>query len=110
MCSKGWPAHNCIFTDLTPVPFEMMELCLHVQVSCSLDSSLVLTAADQGSHVLTFGNNSLGQLGRRKEQHFACSAEDWVVREATGKPLRACSIAAGLSHNIAVLRSGQVLF
>ena len=87
-----------------------MKLCLHVQVSCSLDSSLVLTAADQGSHVLSFGENSLGQLGRMEEQHVACSAEDWVVREATGKPLRARSIAAGLSHNMAVLTSGQVLF
>ena len=60
--------------------------------------------------MLTFGDNSLGQLGRREHQHLACSAEDWVVREATGKPLKACSIAAGLSHNLAVLTSGQVLF
>ena len=86
-----------------------MEHCIYVQVSCSLDSSLVLTAADQGSRVLTFGDNSLGQLGRRKQQHSACSAEDWVVCEATGKPLRARGIAAGLSHNLAVLTSGQVL-
>ena len=60
--------------------------------------------------MLTFGDNSLGQLGRREQQHGACSAEDWVVRKATGKPLSACSIAAGLSHKMAVLKSGQVIF
>ena len=86
-----------------------MKHCICVQVSCSLDSSLVLTAADQGGHVLAFGDNSLGQLGRSECPHGAGSAEDWAVCEATSKPLSACSIAAGLSHNIAVLTSGQVL-
>ena len=108
MCSQGWPAMAASSGTL-PMSVKVMEHRIHVQVSCSLDSSIVLTTADQGSHVLTFGDNSLGQLGRGNHQRLACSADDWVVREASGKPLSARSIAAGLSHNMAVLASGQVL-
>ena len=81
-----------------------------MQVSCSLDSSLVLTAADGGSHILTFGDNSLGQLGR-EDLHFEQDARDlhaWMIRGADSKPMCATHITAGLSHSMAVLCSGQV--
>ena len=87
--------------------------CGDLQVSCSLDSSLVLTAADEGSQVLTFGDNSLGQLGRaadRDEGQNRSSAPLWAVCDAADKPLSALSITAGLSHCIAVLASGRVTF
>ena len=81
-----------------------------LQIECSLDSSLVLTAANAGGHILTFGDNSLGQLGR-ENLHLDQGAEDahaWMLHGADHKPVRATRIAAGLSHSMAVLCSGQV--
>ena len=81
-----------------------------LQVTCSLDSSSVLAASDAGNRILTFGDNSLGQLGREDlhVEHGARDANAWVLHGQNGKPLCATSITAGLSHSMAVLCSGQV--
>ena len=80
-----------------------------LQVRCSLDSSTVLTSADAGNHILTFGDNSLGQLGRDSLNHQGGKdANLWVLHGTDGEPLCATSITAGLSQSMAVLCSGQV--
>ena len=81
---------------------ECDQPCL-LQVCCSLDSSLVL--AKDGT-LYTFGDNSLGQLGRPSYPEHA--PEDWVVRDKAGAPLRFERVAAGLGHCLAVTLDGKV--
>ena len=73
------------------------------QVCCSLDSSLIL-AKDGTLH--TFGDNSLGQLGRPSLPEHG--PEDWLMRDAAGTPLRFKHVAAGLGHCLAVTLDGKV--
>lgn len=104
MClNPGHVSQRCV-PGLQTIP------CTPLQISCSLDSSLVLTTADQGGQVLTFGDNSLSQLGR-EDVHADQSPSDadaWALIDSDKKPLSALHITAGLSHAMAVLCSGQV--
>ncbi len=93
-----------MYTGLQTIP------CTPLQISCSLDSSLVLTTADQGAQVLTFGDNSLRQLGRGDvhANQNPIAVDAWALFDSDKKPLSALHITAGLSHAMAVLCSGQV--
>lgn len=107
-CNRLMHHSVCCMDAAKPAGTSGDSSCL--QVNCSLDSSLVLTATREGSQILTFGDNSLGQLGQ-KEQHTERSKagpHDWAVCGTDNKPLSALSITAGLSHCMAVLSSGQV--
>ncbi len=53
----------------------------------------------------TFGDNSLGQLGRSScAEHCP---EDWIVRGDAGTPLKFERVASGLGHCLAVTQDGQ---
>ncbi len=59
---------------------------------------------------MTFGDNSLGQLGR-EDLHVDQGTRDadaWMLHGSDGKRLCATSLTAGLSHSMAVLCSGRV--
>lgn len=59
--------------------------------------------------IFSFGDNSLGQLGRPGSQQAAPGPDGWIMRGADGQPLKAHSVAAGLGHCLAVTHDGQVL-
>jgi len=101
---ETWSCESTVYTGLQTIP------CTPLQISCSLDSSLVLTTADQGAQVLTFGDNSLRQLGREDvhANQSPIAADAWALFDSDKKPLSALHITAGLSHAMAVLCSGQV--
>ncbi|KAK9915182.1 hypothetical protein WJX75_005773 [Coccomyxa subellipsoidea] len=92
---------SCVWSPQKVIALEGIQA---KQVCCSLDSSLVL-AKDGTLH--TFGDNSLGQLGRPSLPEHG--PEDWVVRDAAGTPLRFKHVAAGLAHCLAVTLDGKVL-
>lgn len=81
--------------------WSAISTCL-LQVCCSLDSSMVL--AEDGT-LYTFGDNSLGQLGRPSRPEHG--PEDWIVRGDAGAPLKFERVAAGLGHCLAVTQDGQ---
>ena len=57
-----------------------------MQIASGMDSSL---AVESGSgRLFSFGDGSLGQLGRPADQAGRRQAEDWVVRDAEGAPLQ----------------------
>jgi alpha-tubulin suppressor-like RCC1 family protein len=56
-----------------------------MQIASGLDFSL---AVESGSgRLFSFGDNSLGQLGRPAATASSQCAEDWLVRDAEGVPL-----------------------
>lgn len=67
-----------------------------------------MVVAEDG-RLFSFGDNSLAQLGRCvPDQAAERSAEDWLVKDADGAPLLVTSVAAGLSHCMAVAKGGEV--
>ena len=66
-----------------------------------------MVVAEDG-RLFSFGDNSLAQLGRAPGQAAERSAEDWLVKDASGAPLLVTTVAAGLNHCMAVTGSGEV--
>ncbi len=64
-----------------------------------------MVLAEDGT-LYTFGDNSLGQLGRPSRPEHC--PEDWIVRGDAGAPLKLERVAAGLGHCLAVTQDGQV--
>lgn len=85
-------------------------------VSCGLDHTLIMT---QDGNLLSFGDNSLGQLGRavRPEgEHTqpadvsACLVRGPSIQGKRGalKELKFKKVAAGLGHNLGIMNDGSV--
>jgi alpha-tubulin suppressor-like RCC1 family protein len=79
--------------------------------ACGFDHTLLLL---QDGALLSFGDDSLGQLGRagRAEGEAAAPADalSWQVRAPAegGGEARFCAVAAGLGHSLAVATDGEV--
>lgn len=56
----------------------------------------------------SFGDNTLGQLGRRQSHERPRELDDWLVCDSKDLPLRVSQVAAGLAHNLALTVDGHV--
>lgn len=77
------------------------------KVACGLDHTLVACA---DGRLISFGDNSLQQLGRPVGSYAAGdqAADEWVVCDGAGAPLQVVDVACGLAHSLAITRDHQV--
>ncbi|KAL4419081.1 hypothetical protein ABPG77_002222 [Micractinium sp. CCAP 211/92] len=105
---EGRLAERCCWE---PRPVEALRGVRITQVACGFDHTMAL-AAD--GTLFTFGDSSLGQLGRAAQgrgEHLAPrSAHSWAVNPETscGPRLKFARVAAGLGHCLGVLGDGSV--
>ena len=67
-----------------------------MQVACGFDFSLAL--AFDGS-LFSFGDSSLGQLGRASSNSGSTDPEDWLVRDSEGRPCCIETVCIDLASN-----------
>jgi alpha-tubulin suppressor-like RCC1 family protein len=136
MYTWGWPAHGrlghsfatcpeddieealgrrCVFE---PKEIELLRGVKISSIACGMDTTYAIT---QDGRLLSFGDNSLGQLGRtetdvEKEGFAAAAPKDaagWEVRvpreSNSSKDVKFRKIAPGLGHCLAVTGGGSVL-
>ncbi|KAG7667961.1 hypothetical protein Ndes2526B_g01622 [Nannochloris sp. 'desiccata'] len=135
MYTWGWPAHGrlghsfatckedeveealggrCVFE---PKEIELLRGVKINSIACGMDSTYAIT---QDGRLLSFGDNSLGQLGRTETMmensqfmEVPKDASGWEVRvpreSNSSKDVKFRKIAPGLGHCLAVTGGGSVM-
>jgi alpha-tubulin suppressor-like RCC1 family protein len=132
MFTWGWPAHGRLGHSFAasaedeveealsrrcvckPKEVELLRGVKINSITCGMDTTYAIT---QDGRLLSFGDNSLGQLGRpetiQKEYTAPKDASVWEVRvpreSNSAKDVKFRKIAPGLGHCLAVTGGGSVL-